>query len=166
MKKLVCLILAVVMLLAAGSVAFAYAEYGIVVTRNPSSGTWAEGETASFEADAQYYSTMDWTFVDPCGIEHSVQEFCEMVPDITVTGEYSSMLSLGSVSADLDGWAVYCSFHSNIDNAKTSWAFIRVVDQVPVYGVPPYGTSSYGTSPYGTSPYGASPLRNSFQWKL
>ena len=139
MKKLVSSILALILVVSAGAVAFAYAEYGIVVTRNPLGGTWAAGETAVFEAEARYYSTMDWVFADPCGIEHSAQEFCELVPGVTVTGECTSMLTIGNVSADLDGWAVYCSFHSSIDNAKTSWAFIRVVDQVPIYGMSPYG---------------------------
>ena len=57
------------------------------------------------------------------------------IPEAPAKAEEKS----GNIFADLDGWAVYCSFHSNIDNAKTSWAFIRVVDQVPIYGMSPYG---------------------------
>lgn len=136
MKKLVSAILVVVLVLALG--AAAYADYGIVVTRNPVSGTFAAGETACFDVSAQYYSTLDWTFVDPCGGEHSVQEFRSIFPDIFVYGEDTTMLTVSNLSTELDGWAVFCSFHSNIDNARTSWAFFSVADSVPAYGMIPY----------------------------
>lgn len=138
MKKIISALLAAVLVLALGTAAYAYADYGIVVTQNPLSGTWAEGENATFSAGAQYYSTMEWTFVDPCGCEHAVQEFLEMVPGVTVEGEYTTMLTIRNVNSDLDGWAVFCGFHSNIDNAKSSWAFIKVSDAVPAYRVNPY----------------------------
>jgi len=138
MKKIVSAILVTVLVLALGSAAYAYADYGIVVTQNPAGGTWAEGSDASFYAGAQYYSTMEWAFADPCGIEHPVKEFLEMVPGVTVEGEYTTMLTIHNVTDDLDGWAVFCRFHSSIDNTKTRWAFIHVADAVPVYGVNPY----------------------------
>ena len=136
MKKLVSAILAVVLVLALS--AAAYADYGIVVNRNPVGGTWAEGESAWFDVSAQYYSTLDWTFVDPCGGEHSVQEFRAIFPDVVVVGEDTTMLTVGNLSSELNGWAVFCSFHSDIDNAKTSWAFFTVTDRVPAYSVNPY----------------------------
>ena len=63
MKKLISAMLIVMLALPVTLTAYA-SNYGIVITRNPYSGTWAEGESAWFEACAQYYSTMEWIFVD------------------------------------------------------------------------------------------------------
>ena len=37
------------------------------------------------------------------------------------------------------------SFHSDIDNSSTKWAFIKVVDAVPTYGM---NQDNYSTNPY------------------
>ena len=136
MKKFVSALLAVVLVLTLGAVA--YADYGIVVNRNPVSGTFAAGESACFDVSAKYYSTLDWTFVDPCGGEHSVQEFRSLFPSVFVFGENTTMLTVSNLSTELDDWAVFCSFHSDIDNAKTNWAFFNVVDSLPTYSINPY----------------------------
>lgn len=141
MKRLVSAVMVVVLVLALSAAAcadYGIGSYGIVITRNPYSGTWAEGESAWFEACAQYYSTMEWTFVDPCGTEHSAQEFRKLFPDVTVEGENTTMLTIHNLNSELNDWAVYCSFHSDIDNSSTKWAFIKVADAVPNYGVDPY----------------------------
>lgn len=147
MKKLISVLLSVVLILALG--AAAYADYGIVITRNPKSGTWAAGESAWFEAGAQYYSTLDWTFADPCGNEHSVEEFRMLFPEVIVDGENTSMLTVSRLTEELNDWAVFCSFHSDIDNAQTSWAFFKVTEPVPGFAVVnPYPYTVSNVNPY------------------
>ena len=84
MKKTVSVVIVLVMLLALGAVA--YADYGILVTKHPTDETRAEGETAWFVSGAQYYNTLDWTFVGPSGREYNVKEFRTMFPYVTVEG--------------------------------------------------------------------------------
>ncbi len=142
MKKTVSVVIVLVMLLALGAVA--YADYGILVTKHPTDETHAEGETAWFVSGAQYYNTLDWTFVGPSGREYNVKEFRTMFPYVTVEGENTTTLTVRNLSSDLNGWAVFCNFHSANDNAKTNWAFFHVYAYVPTY-TPVY------TDPY---PYG------------
>ena len=148
MKKLVSAVMVFVLIFALSAAAcadYGIGNYGIVITRNPYSGTWAEGESAWFEACAQYYSTMEWSFVDPCGNEHPVQEFRKLFPNVTVEGENTTMLTIHNLDSELNDWAVFCSFHSDIDNSSTKWAFIKVVDAVPTYGM---NQDNYSTNPY------------------
>ena len=136
MKKTVSVIVVLVMLLALSAVA--YADYGILVTKHPTDETRTEGETAWFVSGAQYYNTLDWTFVGPSGREYNVKEFRSMFPYVTVEGENTTTLTVRNLSTDLNGWAVYCSFHSDNDNAKTNWAFFHVYAYVPTYSQPVY----------------------------
>ncbi len=142
MKKVVSVFLVLTLVLALGAVA--YADYGILVTKHPTDETRTEGETAWFVSGAQYYNTLDWTFVGPSGREYNVKKFRTMFPYVTVEGENTTTLTVRNLSTDLNGWAVFCSFHSDNDNAKTNWAFFHVYTYVPNY-TPVY------TDPY---PYG------------
>ena len=142
MEKTISVVLVLVLILALSATAFA--DYGIVVTKNPTDETRTSGETAWFVSEAQYYTTLDWTFVDPAGREYTVQEFRNMFPYITVDGEYTTNLTVRNLSTDLNGWAVFCSFHSNMDNAKTSWAFFHVnAYSAPSYTQPVYTAPTY-----------------------
>ena len=145
MKKTVSLVLVLVMMLALGAVA--YADYGILVTKHPTDETRTEGETAWFVSGAQYYNTLDWTFVGPSGREYNVKEFLSMFPYVTVEGENTTTLTVRNLSTELNGWAVFCSFHSDNDNAKTNWAFFHVNTYVPTYTQPVYTDSD--AVPYG-----------------
>lgn len=131
MKKAVSVFLVLILVLALGAVA--YADYGIVVTKHPADESHAVGETACFTSGAQYYSNLDWSFVDPSGGRHTVSEFRDMFPYITVEGECTTMLTVRNLSMELNGWAVFCSFHSSIDNASTNWGFFHVDDYAPTY---------------------------------
>ena len=55
------------------------------------------------------------------------------------------MLTIHNLDSELNDWAVFCSFHSDIDNSSTKWAFIKVVDAVPTYGM---NQDNYSTNPY------------------
>lgn len=142
MKKTVSVILALILVLSLGGIA--RADYGILVTRHPADGTCMEGEPVCFFSDAQFYSGVDWTLVDPCGKEYSVAEFREIFPYLAVEGEYSTMLTVRNPSIELNGWAVFCNFHSAIDNASTNWGFFHVSEfAVPSYNDPTYNTPFY-----------------------
>ena len=45
----------------------------------------------------------------------------------SVEGEYTACLAVGNQTTELNGWAVFCHFHSDIDNANTNWAFFHVL---------------------------------------
>ena len=151
MKKVVSIFSILTLILALGAVACA--DYGILVTKHPTDETRTEGETAWFVSGAQYYDTVDWTFVGPSGREYTVREFRNMFPYVSVEGENSTNLTVRNVSTDLNGWAVFCNFHSSNDNAKTNWAFFHVYAYVPnytpVYNTPdPYPYGGYAGSQY------------------
>ena len=115
MKKVVSVVLVLVLVLALGAVA--HADFGIVVTKHPTDETRAVGETAWFVSGAQYYTSMDWSFVDPSGRTYTVNEFRNMFPTVTVEGEFTTTLTVKNLSMELNGWAVFCNFHSSGDNA-------------------------------------------------
>ena len=143
MKKTISVILILVLVLALGAVACA--DTGIVVIKNPTDETRAAGETAWFVSGAQYYETLDWTFVDPTGNEHTVKDFREMFPYVTVEGENTTTLTVRNLCTELNGWAVFCNFHSSVDNARTSWAFFHVNAYTPTYSAPTYTAPTYST---------------------
>ncbi len=129
MKKAVSAILVLLLALSLGATAFA--EYGILVTRHPTDCNCMSGETVCFVSDAKYYSSVDWTFVDPCGTEYSVPEFRNMFPYMSVEGEHTTMLTIRNPGTELNGWAVFCRFHSDIDNASTNWGFFNINEYAP-----------------------------------
>ena len=136
MKKAVSVILVLILVLSLGASAFA--DYGILVTRHPCDGNCMAGDTVCFVADARYYGSVEWIFVDPCGTEYSVPEFLNIFPYLTVEGEYTNILTVRNTGTELNGWAVFCRFHSNIDNASTNWGFFHVNDYTA-----PFYTISY-----------------------
>ena len=141
MKKAVSVIL--VLILVMSFAPMASADYGILVTRHPSDATCMEGGATWFVSDAQYYSNLDWTFVDPCGTEYSAPEFLSIFPYLTIEGEYTTTLTVGNLSPELNGWAVFCNFHSAVDNARTNWGFFHVDE---------YATPNY-VAPDNISPF-------------
>lgn len=131
MKKIVSVLMVLALVMSLGAVSYADGDLGvtgITVTRNPVSMTCRAGETAWFSASASTFETVDWTFVAPSGAAVSVQEFRNFFPEVIVGGEYTTNLTVSNLSAALNGWAVFCSFHNSIDNASTQWAFFGVYD--------------------------------------
>ncbi len=126
-----------------------------MVTKHPTDETRAVGETAWFVSGAQYYSSLDWSFVDPSGRTYTSAEFRNMFPYVTVEGEYTTTLTVRNLNMELNGWAVFCGFHSNGDNASTNWAFFHVnAYAAPSYTAPTYTAPAYDYYPvYGDTTY-------------
>ena len=129
MKKIVSAVLILVLLLGAGSAARAenLGMTGITVTRGPVSEVHHVGDTACFSAAADTYETVNWTILTPGGLPVSVQRLQILFPELSVEGENTPELRIGNLSAEMDGWAVFCSFHNSFDNADTQWAFLTVL---------------------------------------
>ena len=142
MKKLTTIILVLVMVLAL--TAGAFADSGIVVTKNPTDENRTVGGTAWFVSGASGYDTLSWMFTDPVGKEYTVQEFRSFFPFATVEGEYTTNLTIRNLDTSMTGWSVYCSFANANGSAETIHASLRVSAYVaptvtePVYNGPYY----------------------------
>lgn len=90
MKKTVSVILVLVMVLALGAVAFA--DSGIMITKNPTDEVRSAGGTAWFISGAASYNSLSWTFQAPDGTKYSVQKFRNRFPYATVEGENTTTL--------------------------------------------------------------------------
>ena len=96
------------------------------VTKNPTNESRKVGGTALFVACANAYESLNWTLVSPYGGEFSVQNFRNSFLGASVTGEYSTTLSIGNVSADMNGWGAYCTFYYKGQTQRTTTAYIYV----------------------------------------
>ncbi len=113
----------------------------LMITKNPTNENRKKGDTALFVACANAYDSLSWTFVAPNGGEYSVQNFRNLFPRASVTGEYSTTIGVGNVEADMNKWGAYCTFYFNGQTARTSTAYIFVKDgktptpdPAPTYG--------------------------------
>ncbi|MDO4973170.1 MAG: hypothetical protein Q4E38_03055 [Eubacteriales bacterium] len=105
------------------------------ITKNPTNENRKEKDTALFVACANAYESLNWTFVAPNGGEYSVQNFRNVFPRASVTGEYSTTLAVGNVEADMNGWGAYCTFYYRGQTARTTTAYIYVKNEpVPESG--------------------------------
>ena len=129
MKKLVSVVLVLVMLLALGAVAFA--DSGIVITKNPTNEYRTIGGTAWFISGATGYETLKWYIEAPDGTKYSVQEFRTRVPYATVEEENTTTLTIRNLSAEMNGWDVYCTFSNKEGKVATMMAFMYVSAYVP-----------------------------------
>ena len=140
MKKLTAIVLALVMVLALTAAAFA--DSGIVITKNPTDESRTSGTTAWFVADAYNYTSVRWTFVNPSAEECSVQDFRNAFPRATVTGENTTQLSVNNLDPWMTGWSVYCTFENPNGKADTNRAALKVTAYTapaatyPTYNVP------------------------------
>lgn len=98
----------------------------LTITKNPTSEYRKEGETAYFVAAANTYTSLRWTIVSPDGGEYTTQTFAWLFPNASVTGDYSTMLTIGNVSTNMSGWGAYCTFYLNEQTARTSTAYLSV----------------------------------------
>lgn len=139
-----------------------YDPYGYLrVTKNPTSEYHRAGETAVFIAYGQNYDHCDWDFVSPNGGVYTAAQMRSMF-GCTVSGETGTTLSVGRLTADMNGWGTYCTFTGSGAGqiARSSTAYIYIVSDpkptptpapVPTVGPVPTDSMSGTVSDFGTS---------------
>ena len=101
----------------------------LAITKNPTNENRKVSDTALFVACANAYESLNWTLVAPSGGEYSVQNFRNVFPYASVSGEYSTTLAVGNVEADMNGWGAYCTFYYRGQTARTTTAYIYVKNE-------------------------------------
>ncbi len=112
----------------------------LMITKNPTNENRKKGDTALFVSCANAFDSLAWTLVAPNGGEYSVQNFRNVFPRSSVTGEYSTTLSVGNLETDMNNWGAYCTFYFNGQTARTSTAYIFVKDSPSPAPKPDYGS--------------------------
>ena len=134
-KTIIALALALTMICALGTTAFADAN--TVVTKNPTDETRYVGETAIFIANAANYDSIEWLFIAPNGTQCKLDAFKTQFPGCTVTGQGTTELHIANLQTGLNGWKVFCCFGLNGKAATTSAASVNVlVRSAPVTTAP------------------------------
>ena len=104
----------------------------LLITKNPTNEySRKTGGTARFVACSNIYESLNWTIVAPDGGEYSVQNFMRLRSDLSVSGQYSTTLSIGNLSQDMNGWGAYCTFYYRGQTARTSTAYIYMREPEP-----------------------------------
>lgn len=144
-KKTVCFILVLVLLLSVG--AFALADQnGVCITKDPTDEVQIAGGTAWFVSGAAGYDGLSWTFMSPDGTKYSVRDFLNRFPDTRVYGENSTTLTVKNLSTDMNGWRVFCTFCNAGVPTDTAMAFLYVITvytPAPVYSAPSLATTDF-----------------------
>ena len=98
----------------------------LVITKNPTNENRKAGDKAPFVACANAFDSLSWTFISPNGGEYTPANFAKNFPKATVTGQYSTTISVENVSEDMNGWGVYCTFYYKGQTGRTSAAYLYV----------------------------------------
>ena len=134
-KMIIALALALTMICALGTAAFADAN--TVVTKNPTDETRYVGETAIFIANAANYDSIEWLFIAPNGTQCKLDAFKTQFPGCTVTGQGTTELHIANLQTGLNGWKVFCCFGLNGKATTTCAASVNVlVRSAPVTTAP------------------------------
>ena len=134
-KTIIALALALTMICALGTTAFA--DSNTVVTKNPTDETRYVGETAIFIANAAKYDSIEWLFIAPNGTQCKLDAFKTQFPGCTVTGQGTTELHIANLQTGLNGWKVFCCFGLNGKATTTSAASVNVlVRSAPVTTAP------------------------------
>ncbi len=134
-KTIIALALALTMICALGTTAFADAN--TVVTKNPTDETRYVGETAIFIANAANYDSIEWLFIAPNGTQCKLDAFKTQFPGCTVTGQGTTEMRIANLQTGLNGWKVFCCFSRGNNCITTTVANINVlVPSVPVTTAP------------------------------
>ena len=148
MKKLISVVLVLVLVLSVGTLAFADNK-AINVTKSPTDEVRLAGGIAYFTSDANGYSKLAWNFESPDKKAVTVEEFRTRFPYAVVEGENTTTLTVKNVSADMNGWAVYCTFFNGETEVSTTLAFLYVnVYTAPVTPAPKPTTTTTTTTYY------------------
>ena len=149
MKKLISVVLILVLVLSVGTMAFADGK-AINITKNPTDEVRLAGGIAYFTSDANGYSKLAWNFESPDKKAVTVEEFRTRFPYAVVEGENTTTLTVKNVGADMNGWAVYCTFSNGETEVNTTLAsFYVTVSTVPATPAP-RPTSTTTTTTYYT----------------
>ena len=98
----------------------------LAITKNPTNENRKAKDTALFVACANAFESLSWTLVSPNGGEYSVASFKSAFPNVKVTGEYSTTLSIANLDANLNGWGAYCTFYYRGQTARTTTGYIYI----------------------------------------
>ena len=149
MKKLISVVLVLVLVLSVGTMAFADSK-AINITKSPTDEVRLAGGIAYFTSDANGYSKLAWNFESPDKKAVTVEEFRTRFPYAVVEGENTTTLTVKNVGADMNGWAVFCTFSNGETEVNTTLAFFYVtVSTVPATPAP-RPTSTTTTTTYYT----------------
>ena len=141
-KMIVALALALTMICALGTAAFA--DTPIIITKNPTNERHFIGEYAMFIAGASNYDRIEWRFTSPNGGEFSLDGFKAQFPYCSVDGQGTTTLVVHNIQPNMEGWRAYCRFYLGSSYADTTSANIGVSAPVaPVYSVPVYNAWGY-----------------------
>ena len=150
MKKLISVVLVLVLVLSVGIMAFADSK-AINITKNPTDEVRLAGGIAYFTSDATGYSKLVWNFQSPDKKAVTVEEFRTRFPYAVVEGENTTTLKVKNVGADMNGWAVYCSFFNGEAEVDTTLAFLYVtVSTAPATPAPKPTSTTTTTTTYDT----------------
>ena len=148
MKKLISVVLVLVLVLSVGTMAFADNK-AINITKSPTDEVRLAGGIAYFTSAATGYDKLTWNFESPDKKAVSVKEFQTRFPYAVVEGENTTTLTVKNVSADMNGWAVYCTFFNGESEVSTTLAFLYVtVSTVPATPAPKPTTTTTTTTYY------------------
>ena len=125
MKKLISVVLVLVLALSVGTLAFADNK-NANITKSPTDEVRYVGDTAIFKSAATGYDKLTWNFESPDKKAVTVKEFQTRFPYTVVEGENTTTLTVKNVSADMNGWAVYCTFFNGETEVSTTLAFLYV----------------------------------------
>ena len=111
------------------------------ITKNPTNENRKVGGNAIFVACANAYESLSWTFVSPTGGEYSPANFLAG-SGASVTGEYSTTITVNNVEDWMNGWGAFCTFYYQGQTARTSTAYIYVTanQPAPAPAQPTYGS--------------------------
>lgn len=98
----------------------------LMITKNPTNENRRIGGTALFVSCANVFTSLEWTFVNQGGDIFSPADFQHFYPNCSVSGIYGTTLSIANVSADMNGWSVYCTFYYNGQTARTNSAYLYI----------------------------------------
>ena len=117
------------------------------VTKNPTNENKKIGGTEVFVACSNIYESLSWTFVSPDGGEFTPASFVAGSA-ATISGEYSTTISVNKVEDWMNGWGAYCTFYYQGQTARTSTAYIYVSGEPAPAPAPvpvPDGGTFYGS---------------------
>ena len=149
MKRLISVVLILVLDLSVGTMAFADGK-AINITKNPTDEVRLAGGIAYFTSDATGYSKLTWNFESPDKKAVTVEEFKTRFPYAVVEGENTTTLTVKNVGADMNGWAVYCTFSNGETEVNTTLAFFYVTVSTFPATPAPRPTSTTTTTTYYT----------------